>query len=121
MNALTAAAATPPGTVQGQWGGDQMRLVINAQGGRFATACADGSFNGSLTLAVDGSFQVNGVFDQYQPGPQRADEGTAHAAARFSGEVKNGVMALSILPNGAQQAQVFTLRQGQASKIVRCL
>ena len=109
MATLTASAGSPAGALQGQWGGDQLRLVIDAQGGRIATACADGSF------------LVTGVYDQHQPGPQRADEDAAHAPARFSGEVRNGVMTLSILPAGAQQAQVFTLRQGQPAKIVRCL
>ena len=121
MATLTAHAANPPNPVQGQWGGEQTRLVIDAQGGRFASACADGSFSGPLTLAVDGSFRVSGVYDQHSPGPQRADEAAPAALARFSGEVKNGVMALSILPAGASQAQVFTLRKDQASKIVRCL
>lgn len=121
MANLTADAATPPGAVQGQWGGDQLRLVVDAQGGRFTAACADGSFSGPLTLAADGSFQVSGVFDQHTPGPQRADEAARHAQARFSGEVKNGVMTLSILPDGAGDAQVFNLRKGPSAKIVRCL
>ena len=121
MATLTAAGANPPGGVQGQWGGDQMRLVIDAQGGRITTGCADGSFSGPLMLAADGSFRVAGVFDQHQPGPQRADEQAVHAQARFSGEVSNGLMTLSILPDGASEAQVFKLRQGQAAKIVRCL
>ena len=121
MAILTAAAANPPGTLQGQWGGDQLRLVIDAQGGRIFTGCADGSFSGPLRLAADGSFLIAGVFDQHQPGPQLADEAAARAPARFSGEVRNGVMVLSILPAGAQQAQIFTLRQGQPAKIVRCL
>ena len=121
MATLTASAGSPAGALQGPWGGDQLRLVIDVQGGRIATACADGSFRGPLTLAADGSFLVTGVYDQHQPGPQRADEDAAHAPARFSGEVRNGVMTLSILPAGAQQAQIFTLRQGQPAKIVRCL
>lgn len=121
MATLTAAAANPPGVVQGQWGGDQMRLVVDTQGGHLTAACADGSFSGPITLAADGSFQVSGVFDQHTPGPQRADEAASHAQARFSGEIRNGVMTLSILRAGASDAQVFNLRRGQAAKIVRCL
>ena len=121
MAILTAAGAKPPGRVQGQWGGDQLRLVIDAQGGRITTGCADGSFSGPLMLAADGSFRVTGVFDQHQPGPQRADEHAVQTQARFSGEVSKGLMTLSILPDGAGEAQVFKLRQGQAAKIVRCL
>ena len=121
MATLTAAAAHAPGTVQGLWGGDQLRLVIDAQGGRVATGCADGSFSGPLTLAADASFLIDGVFDQHQPGPQRADEEARHARARFSGEVRHGWMTLNILPAGAVEALVFKLRQGQAAKVVRCL
>ena len=35
---------SPAGALQGAWGGDQLRLVINAQGGRIATACTEGGF-----------------------------------------------------------------------------
>ena len=37
-------AGNPTGALQGPWGGDQLRLVIDAQGGHIATACADGGF-----------------------------------------------------------------------------
>ena len=121
MAILTAAAANPPGTLQGQWGGDQLRLVIDAQGGRIFTGCADGSFSGPLRLAADGSFRVDGVFEQRLPGPQRADDEAPRAQARFSGELRQGLMTLSILPAGAGEALVFKLRQGQAAKVVRCL
>ena len=121
MTSLTVSAGNPPVSVQGQWGGDQLRLVIDAEGGRIATGCADGSFHGPLKLAADGSFTVVGVFDPYQPGPQRADQEAHHAPARFSGEVRSGVMTLSILPEGASEAQVFNLRKGRLTKIVRCL
>ena len=90
MATLTASAGSPAGALQGQWGGDQLRLVIDAQGGRIATACADGSFRGPLMLAADSSFLVTGVYDQHQPGPQRADEDAAHASARFSGGCSRG-------------------------------
>ena len=120
MAILTAAAANPSGTLQGQWSGDQVRLVIDVQGGRMVTGCADGSFSGPLALAADGSFGVDGVFEHHPPGPQRADAEAPHAQARFSGEVREGRMTLRILPVGAGQALIFTLREGQGAKIVRC-
>ena len=121
MATLPVSAAHAGALVDGQWGGDQMRLVIGPQGGRLATGCADGSFGGPLSLAADGSFRVDGVFDQHAPGPQRADEPARHATAQFTGEVRDGQMTLSILPDGARQPQVFTLRKGQAVKLIRCL
>ena len=121
MAPLAVSAGHLGAVVEGQWGGDQMRLVIGPQGGRLATGCADGSFGGPLTLGADGIFRVDGVFDQHAPGPQSGDEPARHATAHFTVALRDGLMTLSVLPDGASQAQVFTLRKGQAVKIIRCL
>lgn len=121
MTMHAVSAGHSGGAVEGQWGGDQLRLVIGPQGGRVATGCAEGNFSGPVTLAADGSFRADGVFDQQAAGPQRADEPSRHASARYTGELRDGLMTLSILPDGASQAQVFKLRRGHDFKIIRCL
>lgn len=121
MVTVPVSAAQPAALLDGQWGGEQLRLMISPQGGRLVAGCADGSFEGPLALAADGRFQVDGVFDQYAPGPQRAAEPARHTTAHFTGELRDGLMTLSILPDGASQPQVFILRRGLAGKIIRCL
>jgi len=119
MHMTADAGQAAGGPIQGQWAGDRLRLSITAQGARIEMDCATGTINGPLQPAADGKWAASGTFEQHQGGPQRAD--VVPAAARFSGEIKSGVMQLTILPQGASQTQIYTLREGASVKLVRCL
>jgi len=121
MVVQAASGGSAPLSIEGRWGGDQVQLVFDRQGGRLQTDCASGTIAGPVHLSDLGSFSAAGTFELHQPGPQRADEGAAPAAARFVGEVKDGVMRLSVTPHGAAAPLSFQLRKGLASKLVRCL
>lgn len=121
MTVQIASAGSPAEPLEGQWGGDRIRLVIDSNNGRIETDCASGTIGGPIKLGADGKFVASGTFEQYRGGPQRADEAAAPANARYSGEVEQDAMKLSILPVGASAAQVFNLRKGAAVKLVRCL
>ena len=97
--------------------------MIDASGGRLQTACGAGTLAGPLRLSSQGSFQAAGTFEQHQPGAQRADEpvAPAAAAAQYSGEVKDRVMRLLMMPDGGLALQQFQLRNGHGSKLIRCL
>lgn len=118
VSATNAGAA--PAALQGQWAGDRLQLVIDAQGGRVESDCASGRFVGPVTASVDGKFNAQGSFENHQPGPQRADA-TAQALASYSGELQDGVLKLSITPAGASAPQVYTLKSGARIKLLRCL
>ena len=120
MTAQIASGNPATATLDGQWGGDRLQLVIDPNGGRVETDCASGAIVGPLKLAKNGKFVAFGTFEQYRGGPQRADEPQPAVNARFSGEVKEGVMKLEILPAGASAPQVFNLRKGARIKLVRC-
>ena len=117
--------ATPGGpaplSIEGQWGGDQVQFVIDTHGGRLQTGCASGTLAGPIRLTDLGGFSAPGTFETHQPGPQRADESAAPAAARFVAEVKDGVMRLSVTPDGATTPLLFQLRKGLTGKLIRCL
>jgi hypothetical protein len=113
-------ADTAPTALQGQWAGDRLQLVIDAQGGRVESDCASGRFSGPLTASADGKFSAQGSFESHQPGPQRADA-PAPALAHYRGELQGQVLKLTILPAGASEAQVFTLQAGARIKLLRCL
>jgi hypothetical protein len=113
-------AGTAPSALQGQWAGDRLQLVIDAQGGRVESDCASGRFDGPVTASAEGRFSAQGSFENHQPGPQRADA-AAPASARYSGELQGGVLKLTILPAGAREAQVYTLQSGARIKLLRCL
>ena len=109
------------GTLEGRWGGDRLQLTLDANGGRLELDCASGTIAGPVKSLANGKFSAVGTFDQHSPGPQRADEAAAVGKARYSGEIHDGAMTLSILAAGAGAPQVFHLRKGAAVKLVRCL
>ena len=122
MTAPLASGVPSEGGIEGTWGGDRLRLVVDAKGaGRVELDCAGGAITGPLVLSEKGTFVAAGTFEQYRSGPQRADEAAAVAKARYEGNVDGGTMTLSILPEGAAKPQVFKLRKGAAVKLVRCL
>lgn len=118
FGASVRAGAAP---VEGRWAGDRLQLVIDASGGRVETDCASGSFTGPISVSGDGNFVATGSFDQHRPGPQRADAPAHQAAARYTGDIKGGVLTLAILPDGEGSPQVFKLHQGKTAKLIRCL
>jgi hypothetical protein len=118
--ATSGNAGAAPIALQGQWAGDRLQLVIDAQGGRVESDCASGQFAGPVTASADGKFNLPGSFEHHQPGPQRADV-SPQTAARYSGELQGGVLKLSITPAGASAAQVYTLQSGARIKLLRCL
>lgn len=119
MQLTPVEAGTSPLT--GRWGGDRLNLVIDADGARVESDCARGMFAGPINLSASGTFLATGTFETYRAGPQRADEVSAVAIARYAAEVKGDAMQLSILPAGASALQVFNLRKGASVKLVRCL
>lgn len=114
------AGTVATGAIEGRWGGEQVQLVIDASGGRIETGCASGTLVGPLKLNGQGSFHASGTFEQHQPGPQRADEPATPAGAQYSGEVKDGLLSLSVMPQGGRPVQQFLLRKGSGSKLIRC-
>lgn len=114
-----AAAAGP--ALEGAWGGDRLRLVVDAQGATVQADCADGRIAGPIVLSQGGSFVASGTYAEHKGGPQVADEASGPAQARFSGELRGDTLTLSILPAGAKVAQTFRLQRGATVKLVRCL
>ena len=120
---LIQSASSQPtaGAVEGHWGGERLRLVVDAGGARIALDCAKGGITGPLKLDSGGAFSAVGTFEQQRPGPQSADDLHRAVQARYAGQVSDGQMTLSILPEGAAAARVFHLRRDAAVKLVRCL
>lgn len=121
MAVQLASGASGKETIDGKWGGERLQLMVDANGGRIETDCASGRFNGPLALGADGSFSATGSFEVHRPGPQQADVAEVPSNARYSGDVRDGVMTLSVLTLGESKPQVFHLRKGVAVKLVRCL
>ncbi len=117
---VMSVAAIGAGPLEGTWGGDQLRIVVDAKGAAIQGDCADGTIAGPITLTAAGRFAAAGSYEQRKGGPQRADQRAAPSGASYVGEVAGDVMTLTIVPEGAT-AQTFTLRRGAAIKLHRCL
>ena len=118
-NGATSKLEAP--SLTGQWAGDRMQMSADAGGARFELDCASGMINGPIKLSKAGKFVAQGSFEAHHPGPQLADEAAPANKARFSGEIKNGVMRLTMLAAGTKIPQVFQLKKGARIKLVRCL
>ena len=116
-----ASSVASSASAQGDWGGDRLRLSIDASGGHIQSDCASGAITGPIVLGKNGKFTARGTFDIDQPGPQSADEGSASARARFSGQIVNDRMRLSITQTSSPTPQVYNLRKGVRPKMIRCL
>jgi hypothetical protein len=124
MTIQVGASASAPHSnlpLSGQWGGDRLILTLDAAGGRIEMDCANGTLSGPVILGTDGKFQAVGTFTPHGAGPARADEKNNPASARFSGEVTEGDMKLSIFEASGPAPKVFNLRQGARVKLIRCL
>ena len=121
MTGVTTNAGAAPSPLQGQWAGERVQLVIDAQGGRVEGDCVSGRLVGPVVVTADGRFSAKGSFEQHAPGPQRADESAATASASYSGELRDGVLKLTIAPAGGGPAQAYTLQSGARVKLLRCL
>lgn len=116
-----AGVAAGDKSLEGKWGGDRLRLVVDVAGATVETDCATGRIAGPITLSDDGSFLATGTFEEHRGGAQRADSPASSPNARYRGQVEGDVLTLSILPAGASTAQTFKIRKGAAVKLVRCL
>ena len=116
-----AIAQPMAGVIEGRWGGDRLQLTLDAKGGRVELDCAGGSIAVPVRPNANGEFSATGTFEQYHPGPQRAEGSPAAAKAHYIGEVKGGSLILTIATAGADAPLTFHLRQGANVKLVRCL
>lgn len=121
MVTQAAPGHTPGQALQGQWAGERMQLTADASGVKLQSDCASGTIVGALTPAGDGRFSATGTYEPHTGGPQRGDEPAALLNARYSGELRGGVLTLNILPAGASTPLQFTLREGVRIKLIRCM
>jgi len=119
--ALDGVEPSAGGGLLGRWGGHHAQLTLDGQGGRLELDCASGTLVGPVRPASDGRFSAPGTFEVHQGGPQPGDGPKASASnARYSGQVRDGVMTLSVLVEGADKPQEFSLREGVRAKLIKC-
>lgn len=113
---------SPAGTVPvGAWGGDHVRLTIEATSATVEFDCAHGTI--PAPVAVDrGQFAVTGTYVAEHGGPIRLDEIPLEQPARYSGAVDHGRMTLQVrLSSGGADLGPYTLSLGSPGRVFKCL
>lgn len=106
----------------GTWGGEHAALEVTADGGRIEYDCAHGGLADRLALDRRGRFDVTGTHTPEHGGPVREDEKSESRPARYAGRVDGVRMTLTVtLTDTGQLLGTFTLTQGVAGRLMKCL
>lgn len=114
-----ADSASPPLT--GQWGGDRVRLTLDAAGGRIEYDCGEGTIDVPVRPAADGAFAVSGKHEEYASGPTTADRPPSSVVASYRGRVDGEHMSLVVRIAGEKAGRNFSLVRGRSVKLIRCM
>ncbi len=100
----------------GAWGGEQVSLTLNEQGGGFEKYCARGSIDQPLLLDSNGAFDVSGKYTENRGGPVGPGE-----PARYTGSTDGKTLILRvILLDSNREIGPFTLVFGRATRVPEC-
>ncbi len=120
--ALAAApgSAAPRRLATGTWGGEHLRLTVDARAGvDLDFDCARGHIDGVPALDDEGSFEVEGRYLQEHGGPVRKDEDTRGRPVRYRGTVSGDTLTLGFTLDETPQGP-FTLQHGKPGRVVKC-
>ena len=117
--ALAPAAAKGKAVVTGAWGGEHISLDVSEKGAKLEFDCAHGEITKPIKPDVHGRFNVPGTFTMEHGGPVMRDEKPDSAPARYAGQVKGDTMTL-IVTRGKEKLGTYTLKRGEAPKLMKC-
>jgi hypothetical protein len=105
----------------GAWGGEHVSLELTAQGGSVEFDCAHGAIERAIVPDKSGRFDVPGRYVEEHGGPVRAGASSGGFAVRYSGQIKDGRMKLTVTRTGSKtRLGTFTLARGQEPSLVKC-
>jgi len=123
---MSCANAGLPQAV-GQWGGDHVRLTLEASGGRIEYDCGAGTIDTAVQLDAENRFSAKGKHEDYSSGkaagsgPTDADAVPAVRGANYSGKIDGDQMSLTVRIDGDKVPRSFKLTRGKSVKLIRCL
>lgn len=112
-----------PAPVVGEWGGEHLGLVADADGAALEFDCATGEMSEAIVPDSDGHFSVAGFHTPGHGGPIREDEIPVKLPARFYGTIRGDRMTLDINVGAGFDLALgpFTLLRGGPPRVVKCL
>ena len=110
-----------PPYLTGSWGGPHVAIAFSGGLADVRFDCAAGSIDGLVMAAQGGPFEAKGTYRAGSPGPIRVGQIFVSQPATYSGNVTKDVMTLNVELDDGTLVGPFTLTQGAAPQLTRCL
>ncbi len=109
--------------LQGAWGGEHIRLLVNESGATIEYDCAAGTIDEPLRPDDDGNFEARGTHVFEQGGPRTIGEPRPRPrSAHYTGWTDGAKMTLTVtLPRTSREVGTFSLGLGQRAQLEKCL
>ncbi len=108
-----------PTHIGGLWGGPHAGMIVQGGLAEVQFDCAAGTVD--EPIRANGPFLVNGTYRAGAGGPIRVGQIFRSQRAKYSGEVTKTVMTLNVMLEDNTALGPFTLTEGQAPQLTRCL
>lgn len=111
------------GELQGEWGGEHIRLVVTEAGAKAEFDCAVGVIEEPIRPDAGGRFEAHGVFMYERGGPSRRDDPPLpRHPALYRGETDGKAMTLTVvLTESKKEMGPFALALGRPAALEKCL
>ena len=120
-NSKMRTATTNDRLPVGVWGGQHVRVEVTEGGAEFEFDCAHGAIAQAIMLDGNGRFDVLGKFAPEHAGPVRREEESIDRGVRYSGNVKDQEMTLTITDTTTKEVLgTFTLKHGSDGRLMKC-
>jgi hypothetical protein len=106
--------------ITGNWNGEHLSLMLDAQGGMSEYDCAHGALYAPLILRADGTFEVAGVHVREMGGPVREGALPDSLPSLYIGRWDGGALALRVVVE-ADTLGPFLVRKEAPVRLVKCL
>lgn len=106
--------------LEGKWGGEGIRLDIDAKlNGTIEFDCGGGAFS-AIALDAKGEFSLTGTFTRGVPIVGPGEEEPKPVASKYWGSVSGSTMKLYVQPENSPDSSVFTLTLGSEPVLHKC-
>ena len=104
---------------EGAWGGSHIALDVTSTGAHVEFDCAHGSIDEPLAL-TNGKFAVRGSYTPERGGPVRDDQPEQNRPARYSGNLRDATITLTILVTDTSETLgPYALKRG-TGRVLKC-
>jgi len=118
---LASAGQAKSSYLLGPWGGPHVGIAFQGGLADVQFDCASGTIDVPVLPAKDGTFTAKGTFRAGQPGPVRVGQIYRSQPASYAGKVEKHQMTLTVTLEDGTAVGPFTLTEGMAPGLTRCL